>query len=119
MLTKGAIGNLLNRYRAVLKKCALLNVFGSLAVASMLVLGGASVAGAVDQAYIDAVKNITTWADGATLDVTGGQDVHQLFFGGALAENGEKISVESSLRYRIAHTAGILQRPTTQDESRA
>ena len=44
--TKGAIGNLLNRYKAVLKKCHLLNTFGSLAVASMLVMGGAEVAGA-------------------------------------------------------------------------
>lgn len=47
-LTKGAIGNLINRYRAVLKKCHLLNVFGSLAVAGMLVMGGAAAAGAVD-----------------------------------------------------------------------
>ena len=31
MLTKGAIGNLVNKYRAVLKKCGLLNIFGSLA----------------------------------------------------------------------------------------
>lgn len=46
-LTKGAIGNLINRYRAVLKKCHLLNVFGSLAVAGMLVIGGAGAAGAV------------------------------------------------------------------------
>ncbi|WP_446425483.1 hypothetical protein, partial [Mailhella sp.] len=46
MLTKGAIGNLVNRYRAVLTKCNLINTFGSLAVASMLVLGGAGVAGA-------------------------------------------------------------------------
>ena len=44
MLTKGAIGNLVNRYRAVLKKCNLMNTFGSLAVASMLVMGGAGVA---------------------------------------------------------------------------
>jgi len=44
MLTKGAIGNLLNRYKAVLEKCNLLNTFGSLAVASMLVLGGAGAA---------------------------------------------------------------------------
>ncbi len=44
MLTKGAIGNLVNRYRAVLTKCNLINTFGSLAVASMLVLGGAGVA---------------------------------------------------------------------------
>lgn len=43
-LTKGAIGNLINRYKAVLKKCHLLNVFGSLAVAGMLVMGGAGVA---------------------------------------------------------------------------
>ncbi len=42
--TKGAIGNLLNRYKAVLKKCHLLNTFGSLAVASMLVMGGVGVA---------------------------------------------------------------------------
>ncbi len=48
MLTKGAIGNLINRYRAVLNKCRLLNVFGTLAVAGMLVMGGAGVAGAVD-----------------------------------------------------------------------
>ena len=45
-LTKGAIGNLVNRYKAVLKKCHLMNVFGSLAVAGMLVMGGAGAAGA-------------------------------------------------------------------------
>ena len=46
--TKGAIGNLINRYRAVLKKCHLLNTFGSLALASMLVLCGANVSMADD-----------------------------------------------------------------------
>ena len=45
-LTKGAIGNLINRYKAVLKKCHLLNAFGSLAVAGMLVMGSAGIAGA-------------------------------------------------------------------------
>ena len=44
MLTKGAIGNLVNRYRAVLKKCRLINVFGSLAVAGMLSAGLADAA---------------------------------------------------------------------------
>ncbi len=39
MPTKGASGNLVNRYRAVLKKCRLINTFGSLAVAGALVLG--------------------------------------------------------------------------------
>ncbi len=38
--SKNAIGNLINRYRAVLKKCHLLNTFGSLAVVGMLVMGG-------------------------------------------------------------------------------
>lgn len=52
-LTKGAIGNLINRYRAVLKKCHLLNVFGSLAVAGMLVMGGAAAAGAADHVAIE------------------------------------------------------------------
>ena len=47
-LTKGAIGNLINRYRAVLKKCHLLNVFGSLAMAGMLVIGGAGAAWAAE-----------------------------------------------------------------------
>lgn len=54
MLTKGAIGNLVNRYRAVLKKCRLINVFGSLAVASMLVLGSAGMAaGAVENEFLN------------------------------------------------------------------
>ncbi len=37
MQSKNAIGNLINKYKAVLKKCTLINTFGSLAVASMLV----------------------------------------------------------------------------------
>ena len=44
-MTQGALGFLCKRYAAVLKKCRLLNVFGSLAVAGMLVMGGAGVAG--------------------------------------------------------------------------
>ena len=51
-LTQGAIGNLINRYRAVLKKCHLINTFGSLAVASMLVMGGVHVAQAAPQLMI-------------------------------------------------------------------
>ena len=39
MLTKGAIGNLINRYNAVLKKCRILNTFGSLALAAALAGG--------------------------------------------------------------------------------
>ncbi|HIU17039.1 MAG TPA: hypothetical protein IAB01_01160 [Candidatus Avidesulfovibrio excrementigallinarum] len=43
--TKG-YQNLYNRYRAVLKKCHLINTSGSLAVAAMLVMSGASTAAA-------------------------------------------------------------------------
>ncbi len=42
-LSKNAIGNLINRYKAVLKKCHLLNTFGSLAVAGMLAAGSVGV----------------------------------------------------------------------------
>ena len=58
--TKGAIGNLLNRYRAVLKKCHLLNTFGSLAVASMLVMGGAGVAQANTKYPLNGVAHNVT-----------------------------------------------------------
>ncbi|WP_291448385.1 hypothetical protein, partial [Desulfovibrio sp.] len=46
MLTKGAIGNLVNKYRSVLKKCRLLNLFGSLALTGALTVGAAGMAGA-------------------------------------------------------------------------
>lgn len=73
-LTKGAIGNLINRYKAVLKKCHLLNVFGSLAVAGMLVMGGAAAAGAVTVTTGQDFKNAVTDAEaGAT--ITLGQDI--------------------------------------------
>ncbi len=39
MQSKNAMDNLKNRYVAVLKKCSLLNVFGSLALVSALSIG--------------------------------------------------------------------------------
>ena len=62
MLTKGAIGNLVNRYRAVLKKCNLINTFGSLAVAAMLVMGGAGVAMAA-KPNLTALNAVTITSD--------------------------------------------------------
>ena len=58
MLTKGAIGNLINRYKAVLKKCNLINTFGSLAVASMLVMGGAGEAKAWPFEYHEGIDEV-------------------------------------------------------------
>ena len=71
--TKGAIGNLLNRYRAVLKKCHLLNTFGSLAVAGMLVMGGASYANALD---IDGDYIVDSTLSTATTDPQGYEDLN-------------------------------------------
>ena len=66
MLTKGAIGNLVNRYRAVLKKCHLMNTFGSLAVAAMLVAGGVVSASAADNNDLKPVNGaLTLYYDGS------------------------------------------------------
>ena len=65
MLTKGAIGNLVNKYRAVLKKCGLLNIFGSLALAGALTVGAAGMAvAAVD--WNDSVVAITSGTEKVT-----------------------------------------------------
>ena len=72
-LTKGAIGNLINRYTAVLKKCRLMNTFGSLAVAGMLVMGGAGMVGAAETDWGTAETPITgyTWNGEETVTHTG------------------------------------------------
>ncbi len=62
MQTKNAIGNLVSRYRAVLKKCNLLNTFGSLTIVSAIILGGAVVA----QANTVKEENITLNANSVT-----------------------------------------------------
>lgn len=59
MLTRGAFGNLVNRYRAVLDKCRLINAFGSLAVAAMLVAGGTASAEGVTISHTGGVHNYT------------------------------------------------------------
>lgn len=74
-LTKGAIGNLINRYKAVLKKCHLMNTFGSLAVAGMLVMGGAGVAGAAITTGQDFKYAVTNANSGDT--ITLGQDIKE------------------------------------------
>ena len=72
MLTKGAIGNLVNRYKAVLAKCNLMNTFGSLAVAAMLVMGGAGVASAVEYSTTGAIAgNVNINDTSFTYSVTG------------------------------------------------
>lgn len=47
-MSRGAIGNLVSRYRAVLKKCRLLNLLGTLALAGSCILSTSQVATAVE-----------------------------------------------------------------------
>ncbi len=59
MQTKNAIGNLKNRYIAVLKKCRFLNALGTIAIAGTMLLGCASMANANDVS-IDGIGNDTS-----------------------------------------------------------
>ncbi|WP_303172340.1 hypothetical protein, partial [uncultured Desulfovibrio sp.] len=65
MLTKGAIGNLVNKYRAVLKKCRLLNLFGTLALTGALTVGAAGMAGAAP-----------TWGPDQDVTITGNETLN-------------------------------------------
>ena len=64
MLTKGAIGNLVNKYRAVLKKCGLLNIFGSLALAGALTVGAAGMAVAAAPDNPITINTTTSYTSG-------------------------------------------------------
>ena len=66
MLTKGAIGNLVNKYRAVLKKCGLLNIFGSLALAGALTVGAAGMAVAAAPDDPITINTTTSYASGGS-----------------------------------------------------
>ena len=66
-LSKGAVGNLVNRYRAVLKKCHLMNVFGSLAVAALITMGGSVALAAGDAAYEGALADSVTGDGGKAI----------------------------------------------------
>ena len=85
MMSKGAMGNLINKYRAVLKKCHLLNVFGSLAMAGTLVATGAIAASATE--YSARITGEETEYDAIK---TGENKTYMYTF-----SNGDTITVES------------------------
>lgn len=97
MLTKNAINNMKNRYTAVLKKCRLMNVFGTLAVAGALAMAGAAplampseamAAGSTTTIYVgdewsslytiegdyDSVNNTYTWNSNGNITITSTSD---------------------------------------------
>ena len=103
-LTKGAIGNLINRYTAVLKKCHLMNTFGSLAVAGMLVMGSAGVAvSSSDPIQYKATSgskivstNINYAGNAETVILAQGYDPHnEKDIAGQITFTGENLSLSS------------------------
>ena len=99
MLTKGAIGNLVNKYRAVLKKCRLLNLFGTLALTGALTVGAAGMAGAAP-----------TWGPDQDVTITGnetlsnGGQAQSLAIGGA----GNSLTVSSNIGHLYVSGATTL-----------
>ncbi len=70
MYTKNALGNLKNRYIAVLKKCNLINAFGSLAIATLLATPSLSFANALITTTEPVLNNSDTLT-GATESLSG------------------------------------------------
>ncbi len=87
-LTKGAIGNLINRYKAVLKKCHLMNTFGSLAVAGMLIMGGAGMAVAENTPTSEVTISLGTAKasayNGQSTTLSDGSNGKHIFVGGTI-----------------------------------
>lgn len=112
MQTKKAIGNLLNRYRAVLKKCHLLNTFGTLALASALMAAGAGSALAASWGWVNksAEGPYTAWTsinkdttivngkvEGNTLNSTAEKDVIGfVYFAGFEKDSGTAVTITDS-----------------------
>ncbi|MBQ4567453.1 MAG: hypothetical protein IJA79_04910, partial [Desulfovibrio sp.] len=91
-MTQGALGFLCKRYAAVLKKCRLLNVFGSLAVAGMLVMGGAGAAGAAtDLSTVTGQQSVTVDSEYTSAKIDTGATLQSMHIttGGKLTATGQ------------------------------
>lgn len=80
-LSRNAIGNLINRYKAVLGKCRMLNTFGSLAVAGIMVLGGSGMAWGADLGALGV-------ADGDSRIISGANTATSMTIRGTLTSDG-------------------------------
>lgn len=117
-LTKGAIGNLINRYKAVLKKCHLLNVFGSLAVAGMLVMGGAAAAGAAT-ATAKILINGTDYTDTADINCTGAVDFGVYTNAATGTFTGKKLNVSTTPGELGGGNVGLWATSTSPESARS
>ena len=78
MTTKGALGNLINRYAAVLKKCRIINTFGSLAAAALLLASIAAPAMAVENMFDDFIPADPDFVVSSGADVGPPKTTHNL-----------------------------------------
>lgn len=113
MLTRGAFGNLVNRYRAVLDKCRLINAFGSLAVAAMLVAGGAASAeGAVDDRPYWAISSSEVTSEDINYD---GDAARIVYAQGAELPSGSSVGTYTFTGDRISFKT-VADYPTLYDD---
>lgn len=113
MQTKKAIGNLLNRYRAVLKKCHLLNTFGTLALASAFILGGAASAmsGVVQDTFNNKAQSLTGVTVSEYLGIIGfSPKITDTTFKEASLKQGENIykDAEGKEHDKAAYGGGVV-----------
>ena len=92
MITRGAFGNLVNRYKAVLKKCRLINTFGSLAVASMLILGGAASA---EGSIIEIINSDQTVTENVDINESSNKGVYAKGYTGSFSGSNLNVSLDS------------------------
>lgn len=117
-LTKGAIGNLINRYKAVLKKCHLMNTFGSLAVAGMLIMGGAAAAGAAT-ATAKILINGTDYTDTADINCTGAVDFGVYTNAATGTFTGKKLNVSTTPGELGGGNVGLWATSTSPESARS
>ncbi len=116
MLSKNAIGNLKNRYKAVLEKCHLLNTFASLAFVGALTasLSAQMLVPATAKASISVDTNIVK-----VEEVSSGKDYFATYTGlddknyGFLVEKGDKSGYSASLSDIIVRTGSAVGSAST------
>ncbi|MFI3270942.1 MAG: autotransporter outer membrane beta-barrel domain-containing protein [Pseudomonadota bacterium] len=105
-MSRNAVGNLIARYKKVLQNCSLMNVFGSLAAATVLsgalVLGGATGALAVTDYY--AVESGTTDST-ATLS----EAVNRLYLGQEITDVDADFTIEITTSEVVMTSGAVIE----------
>lgn len=102
----------------MLKKCHLLNVFGSLAVAGMLVMGGAAAAGAAT-ATAKILINGTDYTDTADINCTGAVDFGVYTNAATGTFTGKKLNVSTTPGELGGGNVGLWATSTSPESARS